>query len=90
MSDRIVRSFRNRINNELPLPEENVARPEFVGYRFRCASSASGFSQPTVIRLRVSTKLRIRVSGTITTLVDRTNAGTLPVDAMPFVEEEVM
>jgi hypothetical protein len=68
----------------------NVARPEFVGYRFRCASSASGFSQPTIIRLRVSRRLRIRVSGTITTLVDRPTVDTTLREAQLFVESEAI
>jgi len=71
-----------------PLPEANVAIPEFVGYRFRCASSTSGFSQPTIIRLRVSTRLRIRVSGNTTIPVDRITIGWTPVETLPVDETE--
>ena len=74
-----------------PLPEANVARPEFVGYRFRCASSTSGFSQPTIIRLRISTRLRIRVSGNTTTIpVDRMTIGWTSVETLPVnVTEDI-
>jgi hypothetical protein len=72
MSDRIVHSFQTEYNTFFPLPEENVARPDLLWNRFRCASSTSGFTQPTIIRLSTSRRLRIRVSGKIPSVDRRT------------------
>jgi hypothetical protein len=70
----MVHSFQSRIKKIFPLPEENVARPDLLWNRFRCASSTSGFTQPTIIRLSTSRRLRISVSGNIPS-VDRKTVG---------------
>jgi hypothetical protein len=52
-----------KINIRFPPPEENAARPECVGYLFSVCFVASGLSQPRIIRLRRSGRVRIKVSG---------------------------
>jgi hypothetical protein len=73
MSDRIFISFQTDFYILFPLPEVNVAKP-YLWVPISVCFVASGLSQPTIIRLSPSKRLRIIVSGNIP-IVDRTAAG---------------
>jgi hypothetical protein len=85
----MVQTFQSRIKKIFPLPEENVARPDLLWNRFRCASSTSGFTQPTIIRLSTSRRLRIRVSGKLPS-VDRITVGRMFLPTVLNIAKEVI